>query len=82
MAEEREEAFSYYSDFRLPEKLKNLVGEARREGKGHLFSVLIVKDSAGDQYEIILRKDLEQAVHKYIKKHGAVDLHFRLLSQK
>jgi hypothetical protein len=74
------EPFVYYSDVRLPEKFRELLAEAKKEGKGNL-SVLIVKDDQGTQYEIIVKKDRENAVQRYLKKFSSLDLLFRCYSK-
>jgi hypothetical protein len=71
------EPFTYYSDVRLPEKFRELLAEAKKEGKGNL-SVLIVKDEQGTQYEITVKKDRENVAQKYLKNLSSLDL--RLLS--
>ncbi len=82
MSNSKYEAFFYHSDVKLPERFKKLLEEAKKEGKGNAFTVLIVKDKSGNQYELTLRKDREAALQKYLKKFTSLDLLIRSLQKK
>ena len=76
------DAFLYHSDVKLPERLKKLLDEAKKEGKGYAFTVLIVKDKSGNQYELTLRKDQDAALQRYLKKFTSLDLLVRSFLEK
>lgn len=82
MSNSKYETFLYHSDVRLPDKFKKLLEEAKKEGKGYTFTVLIVKDKSGNQYELTLRKDRDAALQRYLKKFTSLDLLIRSLSEK
>jgi|GEM_PF-4521883 len=81
---DRFETFYYFSDVKLPEKITRLIKEARKEcqEQRYFFSTLVVKDSDGNQIEIITRKDYERALQRYLSKHSKFELLNHALSGK
>ena len=69
MSTDKIEPFVYHSDYKIPDRLKELIIEAKKAGKGSPLSVLVVRDTEGNEYEIVLRKDRERAWQRYFKKY-------------
>jgi hypothetical protein len=63
------EPFFYYSNARIPQKFTELLKEAKAEGKGFLYSILVLKDNAGNQYEVVLRREKETARKRFFSKN-------------
>ncbi|MBE0426352.1 MAG: hypothetical protein IBX72_06865 [Nitrospirae bacterium] len=74
--------FCFHVDTRLPRKLVDLYGEAKKDAGGRL-PILVVKDKAGNRYEITSIKDKEIANRKLeteIQKRFGSSLYEYLLS--
>lgn len=67
--------YFHCADIRLPEKFVSLLHEAKKDASGAL-AVLVVKDKAGNRYEIVSARDKQATDRKFIenfrKKFGSV----------
>jgi hypothetical protein len=67
MPDNRKEAFRYFSDYNIPAKLKKIMQQAKKEGKGSPISIVVCRDREGNQYEIWLSRDREAAERRFLK---------------
>lgn len=79
MKDDQYEPFFYYSDIKLPPKFAKLVKEAKAEGKGFPYSILVIKDGSGNQYQLVLSRDKEVARKKFFSKNPFWDLYVNFL---
>jgi hypothetical protein len=67
------EPFFYHSDVKLPQKFTELLGEAKKEAKGYSYPILVVRDSFGNQCEVVLRREKETARKRFFSKNPFLD---------
>jgi hypothetical protein len=73
------EPFFYHSDVKLPPKFAKLVKAAKAEGKGFSYSILVIKDGSGNQYQLVLSQDKEVARKKFFLKNPFFDSYVNFL---